>query len=84
MGWEGFAILDRSAPGFAAPLRLRSGLWPPAIGKERWQFEVRRISTPPSQQRACRGPRLCAARLLNATLCRLGLGLGLGLGDPWV
>jgi hypothetical protein len=34
-------------------------------------FEARRISTPPSQQRARRGPRFCAAQLWQiATLCR--------------
>jgi hypothetical protein len=31
----GFADLDRSTPGYTGPLRLRSGLWPSAIGKER-------------------------------------------------
>jgi len=39
-------ILDRSAPGFAGPLRLRSGLRPSAYGKKDDGLKDGEISTP--------------------------------------
>jgi hypothetical protein len=43
----GFAILDRSTPGVAGPLRLRSGLRPSACGKN--DDGLRRGEIPPHQ-----------------------------------
>jgi hypothetical protein len=59
----GFADLGPSFAATAGPLRLRSGLWPSAIGRNDDRLRRGEISTPPSQRAGSSGTRFCAARL---------------------